>query len=200
MACKRIVVRGKHGIQYLIHWSGGATFVVQVFGTTMTVYTSKYAPDIEPDKKVFSTDFTTLYVPSSLKPSQPQPADVCSLGLAGNSLLAHIKDNTYIYIGHDVVEMTLDEPVEGYYSELVPGFAGNTILKIPADAPLAYAVTEHYVYCFHTMCRHDRNIFPTLDDIIPPLKPATDYAPALKSAMKNATRITKIIMVKYVSY
>jgi len=50
MACKSITVRkgkqwkqGKQGKQYLIHFAGGAAFVVRVFGKVLTVYTSKYS-------------------------------------------------------------------------------------------------------------------------------------------------------------
>jgi hypothetical protein len=128
--------------------------------------------------------------------------DVCDIGLAGNSLLAQLDgDNKYLYIGHDVVEVTLDEPVEQYYSELVEGFAGNPYLKVAADAPLAYAVTKNYVYFFHTMQRYARNAFPSLRDVVPPLNPATDRSPAVKTAMrKTAKRIIKKVLVPFSSY
>ena len=142
MACKNITVRKKKGKlamgrQYLIHFAGGAAFVVRVFGKVLTVYTSKYSPDITAGKQVYRTNIKKLFVPSSLKPGVALPKrmlngkslkDVCDIGLAGNSLLAQIgnddgtsnNDNQfkYLYIGHDVVEVTLDEPVEGYYSAL----------------------------------------------------------------------------------
>jgi hypothetical protein len=123
-----------------------------------------------------------------------------------DSLLAQIGSNgsngfKYLYIGRDVVEVELDEPVEQYYSELVSGFAGNPYLKVGADVPLAYAITKHYVYFFHTMKRFDRDAFPTLRDVVPPLNPATDYSPAVKTAMrKTAKRIIKNIRVPFTSY
>jgi len=201
MALKRITVNKKKGKQFLIHWSGGASFVVQVFNKKMIIYTSKYSPDIEADKEVYRTTFNKLFIPSSLKPGDPEPADLYNIGLAGNSLLAHIDSNRYIYVGHDVVEVILDEPVESYYSELDTGFAGNKIFKIPSDAPLAYAITPTYVYCFHTWKRYDRAIFPSLRDIIPPLNPPSNYVPSLKSDMKKtAKRMNKEILVKFVSY
>jgi hypothetical protein len=123
---------------------------------------------------------------------------VCDIGLAGNSLLAQIGSNEfkfkYLYIGHDVVEVTLDE----YYSELVSGLGGNPFLKVASDAPLAYAVTRRYVYFFHTMQRFDRAAFPNLKDIVPPLNPAS---PAMKTAMrKTAKRIIKKVLVPFSSY
>lgn len=214
MACKNITVRKRAGKQYLIHFAGGAAFVVRVFGKVLTVYTSKYSPDITAGKQVYRTNIKKLFVPSSLKPGvikrmlNGSPVkDVCDIGLAGNSLLAElVNDNKndgfkYIYIGHDVVEVTLDEPVEQYYSELVPGFASNPYLKVGADVPLAYAITEHYVYFFHTMKRFDRDAFPSLRDVVPSLNPAADYSPAVKSAMrKTAKRIIKTVLVPFTSY
>ena len=216
MACKNITVRKRVGKQYLIHFAGGAAFVVRVFGKVLTVYTSKYAPDITAGKRVHRATIKNLFVPSSLKPGSRLPArtlsgkplkDVCDIGLAGNSLLAHIGSNEgnnafkYLYIGHDVVEVTLDEPVEQYYSELMSGFAGNPYLKVAADAPLAYAITKNYVYFFHTMKRFDRDAFPSLRDVVPPLNPAADYSPAVKTAMrKTAKRIIKTVLVPFSSY
>ena len=211
MACKNITVRKRAGKQYLIHFAGGAAFVVRVFGNVLTVYTSKYAPDITAGKQVHRANIKKLFVPSSLKPGVRLPArtlsgkplkHVCDIGLAGNSLLAQLDgDNKYLYIGHDVVEVTLDEPVEQYYSELVEGFAGNPYLKVAADAPLAYAVTKNYVYFFHTMQRYARDAFPSLRDVVPPLNPATDRSPAVKTAMrKTAKRIIKKVLVPFTSY
>ena len=225
MACKNITVRKRAGKQYLIHFAGGAAFVVRVFGKVLTVYTSKYSPDITAGKQVYRTNIKKLFVPSSLKPGVKLPKrmlngnllkDVCDIGLAGNSLLAQISSNNesnhesnnesnnqfkYLYIGHDVVEVTLDEPVEGYYSELMSGFAGNPFLKVAADAPLAYAITKNYVYFFHTMKRFDRDAFPSMRDVVPPLNPAADYSPAVKSAMrKTAKRIIKKVLVPFTSY
>jgi hypothetical protein len=211
MACKHITVRKRAGKQYLIHFAGGAAFVVRVFGKVLTVYTSKYAPDITADKQVYRATIKQLFVPSSLKPGVRLPArtlsgkplkHVCDIGEAGNSLLAQLDgDNKYLYIGRDVVEVTLDEPVEQYYSELVEGFASNPYLKVAADAPLAYAVTKHYVYFFHTMQRYARDAFPSLRDVVPPLNPAADYSPAVKTAMrKTAKRIIKKVLVPFTSY
>ena len=217
MACKNITARKKKGKQYLIHYAGGAAFVVRVFGKVLTVYTSKYSPDITADKQVYRVNIKKLYVPSSLKPGVQLPKrtlngkllkDVCDIGLAGNSLLAKLdNDNNsnagfkYLYIGHDVVEVTLDEPVERYYSELVSGFSGNPYLKVASDAPLAYALTKQYIYLFHTMKRYPRNAFPSLRDIVPPLNPASDYSSAVKSAMrKTAKRIIKTVLVPFTNY
>ena len=175
------------GRQYLIHYAGGAAFVVRVFGNVLTVYTSKYSPDITAGKQVYRTNIKKLFVPSSLKP--------------GVRLPKRTLPGKYLDIGHDVVEVSLDEPVEQYYSELVPGFAGNPYLKVAADAPLAYALTKHYVYFFHTMQRFDRDAFPNLRDIVPPLNPAADYSPAVKSAMrKTAKRIIKKVLVPFTNY
>ena len=226
MACKNITVRKRAGKQYLIHFAGGAAFVVRVFGKVLTAYTTKYSPDITAGKQVYRANIKKLFVPSSLKPGVKLPKrtlsgkllkDVCDIGLAGNSLLAQIGNGNdsgnnesnnesnnqfkYIYIGHDVVEVTLDEPVEGYYSEVVEGFAGNPFLKVAADAPLAYAITKHYVYFFHTMKRYPRDTFPSLRDVVPPLNPVADYSPAVKTAMrKTAKRIIKKVLVPFTNY
>ena len=216
MACKSITVRKRAGKQYLIHYAGGASFVVRVFGNALTVYTSKYDPDITANKRVYRANIKKLFVPSSLKPGSRLPKktlsgkplkDVCDIGLAGNSLLAQLSDEhstnkfKYLYIGHDIVEVVLDEPVEQYYSELITGFAGNPYLKVGADVPLAYAITKHYVYFFHTMKRYARDAFPSLRDIVPSLNPAVDYSPAVKTAMrKTAKRILKKVEVPFTSY
>lgn len=218
MACKNITIRRKKGKQYLIHFAGGASFVVRVFGNTLIVYTSKYSPDITANKEVYRTKIKKLFVPSSLKPGSKLPKktisgtqlnDICDVGLAGNSLLAQLTDTTtdttdkfkYLYIGHDVVQVTIDEPVEQYYSELMGGFAGNPYLKVAADAPIAYAITKNYVYLFHTMKRYNREVFPSLREIIPSLNPVADYSPTIKSVMrKTAKRINKSIKVPFTNY
>lgn len=221
MACKNITMRKRVGKQYLIHYAGGASFVVRVFGNVLTVYTSKYDPDITANKQVYRANIKKLFVPSSLKPGSRLPKktlsgkplkDVCDIGLAGNSLLAQIGHDgnhvhvgpsvfKYLYIGRDVVEVALDEPVEQYYSELIPGFANNPYLKVGADVPIAYAITKHYVYFFHTMKRYSRDAFPSLQDIVPSLNPAVDYSPAVKTAMrKTAKRIIKKVEVPFTSY
>ena len=220
MACKNITIRKKKGTQYLIHFAGGASFVVRVFGNTLIVYTSKYSPDITANKEVYRTKIKKLFVPSSLKPGSKLPKktmsgtplkDICDIGLAGNSLLAQLPDDIttktttdkfkYLYIGHDVVQVTLDEPVEQYYSELMGGFAGNPYLKVAADTPIAYAITKNYVYLFHTMKRYNREVFPSLREIIPSLNPVADYSPTNKSVMrKTAKRINKSIKVTFTNY
>ena len=223
MACKNITIRKKKGTQYLIHFAGGASFVVRVFGNTLIVYTSKYSPDITANKEVYRTKIKKLFVPSSLKPGTKLPKktmsgtplkDICDIGLAGNSLIAQLTDDTdttkttdttakfkYLYIGHDVVQVTLDEPVEQYYSELMGGFTGNPYLKVAADTPIAYAITKNYVYLFHTMKRYNREVFPNLREIIPSLNPVADYSPSIKSAMrKTAKRINKSVKVPFTIY
>ena len=83
----------------------------------------------------------------------------------------------------------------------MPGFASNPYLKVAADAPIAYAVTQNYVYFFHTMKRYPRNAFPSLQDVVPQLNPTADYSPAVKSAMrKTAKRIIKKILVPFTNY
>lgn len=216
MACKNITVRKKKGKQYLIHYAGGASFVVRVINNALTVYTSKYAPDITANKQVYRANIKKLFVPSSLKPGSRLPKktlsgkplkDVCDIGLAGNSLLAQLDNEPgslgfkYLYIGHDVVEVVLDEPVEQYYSELMPGFASNPYLKVGADVPISYAITKNYVYFFHTMKRYARDAFPSLRDIVPSLNPPVDYSPHVKTAMrKTAKRIIKKVEVPFTTY
>lgn len=216
MACKNITVRKKKGKQYLIHYAGGASFVVRVFGNVLTVYTSKYDPDITANKQVYRAKIKKLFVPSSLKPGLKLPKktlsgkplkDVCDIGLAGNSLLAQLDNEPgslglkYLYIGHDVVEVVLDEPVEQYYSELMPGFASNPYLKVGADVPIAYAITKNYVYFFHTMKRYAKDAFPSLQDVVPSLNPAVDYSPAVKTAMrKTAKQMIKKVEVPFTTY
>ena len=67
----QITVRRLAGKQYLIHFAGGAAFVVRVFGKVLTVYTTKYNPDITADKQVYRANIKKLFVPSSLKPGYP---------------------------------------------------------------------------------------------------------------------------------
>ena len=206
MACKNITVRRKRVRQYLIHHLGGASFVVRVFGKMMRIYNSKYTPDITAGKKVYETTFKKIYVPSSLKPGEKVVVqNICDIGLAGNSLLVHIDGTRYIYIGHDVAEVEMSEPPiangNGYYSELCQDFAGNKFLKVPMDVPLAYAITENYVYMFHTMKRYPLRIFPDLTNIIPPLNPATDYQLKQKNAMRiTSKRIANTILVPFTTY
>ena len=73
MACKNITMRKRVGKQYLIHYAGGASFVVRVFGNVLTVYTSKYDPDITANKQVYRANIKKLFVPSSLKPGSRLP-------------------------------------------------------------------------------------------------------------------------------
>jgi hypothetical protein len=51
------------------------------------------------------------------------------------------------------------------------------------------------------MKRFDRAAFPSLRHVVPSLNPATDYSPAVKTAMrKTAKRIIKTVLVPFSSY
>lgn len=175
---------------YLIHWAGGASFVVKVLKTKLVVYTSKTdlkKMQIVPDKKVYETRFKQIYIPTGFGPGgvgTPVVGDE-----TGNSILARIDDSgKHVYVGHDVLEFNVYEYIEGYYSEVSP-------FQEEFDTPRGYIVTKDHVYIINHDKFYPRSIFhPSLIDVLERMKPQSGwhshstlkgYPAALKSKMKK---------------
>jgi hypothetical protein len=179
------MARGQGGKdQYLIHWFGGASFVVKVLKTKLIVYTSK--EDVKkhyyvPGKKVYETHFKQIYIPTGFGPGgvgSPVVGDE-----TGNSILARIDDSgKHVYVGHDVLEFNVHENIEGYYSEVSP-------FQNSFDTPRGYIVTKEHIYIINHDRIYPRSIFhKSLIDVLErdeeSLRPK-GYSAALKAKMKK---------------
>lgn len=147
---------------YLTHWHGGASFVVKLFKSRLVVYTSNFNSKksyYEPDKEVYRTSFKEVFIPTGFGPDgigRPVVGDE-----TGNSILARIDDSgKCVYVGHDVLEFDVCEPIENYYSEVSP-FADDY------DTPRGYIVTRDLVYIINDNKVYPRSIFlPSLQDVV----------------------------------
>ena len=130
---------------YKIHWNGGTPFEVDVTGDYMTVYRTQdmYAQPI-PRMLVFDAKFKKLWVPNGAGPEHKESGDPRELG---NTLLAHIKGNQYIHVGDGVLRILINEPVLGYYSEL-----------IRSDIPEPYIYTAKNVYVINDFFVYPKSI------------------------------------------
>ncbi len=114
---------------YYIHDNGGRPFKVEATNKNIKIYKAKYddsgenPPTYEKNVKTISS-YDGLFVGTHNDGS-----------FKGNSLLVHVKNNKYIFIGQEVLEFTAHEPITYYASEV-----GNS------DVPYPYAVSKNNIY------------------------------------------------------
>jgi hypothetical protein len=123
---------------YDIHWNGARPYTVEINDGLMSVFRN----GDEGKKLVFETTFKTLWVPHGGGPkggfNQHDPREL------GNTLLAYIKGNQYIHVGDGILRILIQEPVLGFYSELIAN-----------DIPEPYIYTEKSV-----IIMNDYKVYP----------------------------------------
>ena len=130
------------GKSYLIHDNGGRPFKVQVSGKNVEIYKGVYKTLADGKTEDYDHIYYTklikklvvkdIYVGQS--PCIPT-ADACGAFGNGNSILLHVSGNTYIYIGSEIYQFTMEDEFEAYYSMI-----GNN------DVPYPILLGSKYVY------------------------------------------------------
>lgn len=129
---KRQYVEGlsKSGL-YITHDNGGRPFAVKLIGKQVHIFECEY------DKSGNYDYYIIGKIPVRHKDDLMIGIDSTQYKFHGNSVLVNIKKNKYIFIGHDIREITLekDDKILKYFSP-----DGNN------DVPYPYAVGEKYTY------------------------------------------------------
>ena len=122
-ACIRWVKTQKatsKGTHYDVHDNGGRPFRVVLHGSTVSIYKGQGDPiqgDLIYDilvktihaKKVYVGKSTGLPTGADHKPGEAK-------WFVGNSILVHVSENQYVFIGHDIYEFQMDDEVDSYFS------------------------------------------------------------------------------------
>ena len=130
---------------FYIHDNGGRPFKVRVNKSHLSVYADVKEEDGPPayDRLVYQTDFTKLYIGED--PDEPD--------FRGNSLLALIADNRYVWIGMKIYEFSPVDTITDFYSPV-----GNS------DVPYPYAVGDKYTYLLIACKYLDNKHIPKKED------------------------------------
>ena len=122
----------KGGKTYLIHDNGGRPYKVQVSGKTVEIYKGEYVKkangsldydSMDYDKVLKSLTAEKVYVGKS---SCGTSADLCGKPAVGNTLLLHLTGKKYMHIGRGLVEFTMEDKVDDYFS-----LVGNNDVPYP---------------------------------------------------------------------
>ena len=118
---------------YYIHDNGGRPFCVCVDKQDLTVYADTNPDSPQYDKVVYQTQFSKLFVGDD--PLHISPYWESSF--KGNSILAHIKDDLYVWIGYTTYEFKTapGDSIVRFYSPI-----GNS------DVPYPFARGKKYTY------------------------------------------------------
>jgi hypothetical protein len=113
---------------FLVHDNGGKPFKVNINDKSINVYKAKYKDYIE--NKYYKTPILTIrnYLGIFIGTHKYNK-------YKGNTILIHINNNKYIYIGENINKFETLEPITHYVSEI-----GGS------DIPYAYANTKNYTY------------------------------------------------------
>jgi len=124
-------VKGKY---YDVHDNGSNPFRVYIDGSNVSIYKATYDDtnnhfDDDPKytkllkelkvKEVFIGKSTGLAADADHRPDQAKQ-------FVGNSILLHVSGKKYVYIGSEVYEFEMNDPVEAYYS-----MVGNNDVPYP---------------------------------------------------------------------
>lgn len=121
--------------EYMVHDNGGRPFKVLIDKHSIKIYTHEFYN--KPDK--LGNDFGPKNYTKLLKTINSYEgvfigSDMGRFGL-GNSILVHVKDRQYIFIGWNVVQIETKEPIISYVSPI-----GNS------DVPYPYAISNNHYY------------------------------------------------------
>ena len=134
------------GTLYEIHDNGGRPFIAEVNERQrkLTVYKSEpvnpdpdvFWGDVYPGKVIHETRYEKLFIGDNILRDSYYPRFGSKLS-KGNSLLAHIKGDTYLHVGAEVFTFqTVDgDVIEEYHSPV-----GNS------DVPYPFAIGKNYIY------------------------------------------------------
>jgi hypothetical protein len=122
---------------YLTHDNGSRPFRVEVSGKDVEIYRGYQLPDgiMEYDELVKKLTVKEVHVGQSPCNSAIYISDACGTFGKGNSILAHLGGNKYMFVGDCIYEFSMDDDFEAYYSVI-----GNN------DVPYPVTIGSKYVY------------------------------------------------------
>jgi len=112
--------------EYMVHDNGGRPFKVLIDKKSIKIYThDMYNKPDSYDYKFSTKNYTKLLKTINSYEGVFVGSDMGRFGL-GNSILVHIKDRIYIFIGWNVVQIETKEPIISYASPI-----GNSDVPFP---------------------------------------------------------------------
>ena len=130
---------------YLTHDNGSRPFRVEVSGKDVEIYRGHYKnlPDgskdwnatMEYNELVKKLTVKEVHVGQSPCNSAIYISDACGAFGKGNSILAHLSGNKYMFVGDCIYEFSMEDDFEAYYSVI-----GNN------DVPYPVTIGTKYVY------------------------------------------------------
>lgn len=118
-----MTINKNNKVEYKILDNGGYPFKVEVLSNCIKVYKLK-KPDFE---KYEETPILTFNEYIKLYVAKEKPK--------GNSLILHLKDDKYIFIGWNIYKITISDGIKEFHSEI-----NNS------DVPYPYIVGNEYTY------------------------------------------------------
>ncbi len=119
--------------EYLIHDNGGRPFKVKITHTNVKVYKLiNYDTNTYSDHEILSFDVKKCFIGSSPKNEMTLFSGGYGKKFYGNSILLHIKDNEYVYIGSEIYSFQSMSEIVKYVSPV-----GNS------DVPYPYAIDKN---------------------------------------------------------
>ena len=138
---------------YLIHDNGGRPFRVVVDGKHVEIFKKDKKDDEEDDsaysKKIAEYDVEDIHIGKSsgtCKSCDHTKAQAKQFD--GNSILLHVKGDSYVYIGHEIYSFNMKDKFEKYYSPV-----GNN------DVPYPHILGKEFVYFMLDKKYVDRGMF-----------------------------------------
>jgi len=115
---------------YYIHDNGARPYKVEVSDKSVEIYSG-----IEYNELVKSLTVKEIYIGQSPCNNNIYISDACGVFGKGNSILLHLNEKKYMYVGHEIYLFKIDDDVEAYYSVI-----GNN------DVPYPVLLGTKYVY------------------------------------------------------
>jgi hypothetical protein len=116
----------KSGKQYLILDNGGYTHLVHIYKNIVSVYECSYNEKIKYIKFIKKYNTLKIYIGKSVKCDMTNISGGYGPEYDGNSILLKISKNTYVSIGWDVYEFSVDDDIVEYHSPV-----GNSGVPYP---------------------------------------------------------------------
>jgi hypothetical protein len=133
MISKSQKTKKKNQQEYLIHDNGGRPFKVKITNTNVKVYKLiSYETDTYSDNAILSFDVKKCFIGNSPKNDMTLFSGGYGKKFYGNSILLHIKDNEYVYIGSEIYSFQSNGEIIKYVSPV-----GNS------DVPYPYAIDKN---------------------------------------------------------
>jgi hypothetical protein len=141
-----------NGKAYQIHDNGNKPFQVVVSGKTVEIYKGKRVAGDDYDENrnynqlIQKLGVKDIYLGESLCGVSRISDFNCGPDTIGNSVLLHVDENNFMFIGKEIYEFTIEDEIEAYYS---------TIGLDDIPSPILLGTTYVYFMSDHTYVSRD---------------------------------------------